>query len=210
MKPILLATLSFFLFALTTHFSLTFTQDIDKVKDTYGNPLVPGAKYYILPTTSGRDAGGELKLGKTIDQKCPLTVLQDYSETFIGLPVKFNVRDGKDFISVDFSNIDIEFDTKPECAHSSKWVLVKSYTFLQRWIGIGSIEDIEASYGKVIKGVFNIEKHGLGYKLVYVIDGGGSNDIASSIDVNGRRLVVPEEFDTFEVKLLVPMEMEDL
>ncbi|WJX71645.1 hypothetical protein P8452_55619 [Trifolium repens] len=78
MKPILLATLSFFLFALTTHFSLTFTQDIDKVKDTDGNPLVPGAKYYILPTTSGRDA---------------------------------------------------------------------------------CIEDIEASYGKVIKGVFNIEKH---------------------------------------------------
>jgi hypothetical protein len=102
MKPILLATLSFFLFALTTHFSLTFTQDIDKVKDTYGNPLVPGTKYYILPTTSGCDAGGGLKLGKIIDQKCPLTVLQDYSETFIGLPVKLNVRDGKDFISVDF------------------------------------------------------------------------------------------------------------
>jgi predicted alpha/beta superfamily hydrolase len=31
--------------------------------------------------------------------------------------------------------------------------------------------------------VFNIEKQGLGYKLVYVIDGGSSNDIASSIDV---------------------------
>jgi hypothetical protein len=57
--------------------------------------------------------------------------------------------------------------------------------------------------------MFNIEKHGLGYKLVHVIDGGGSNDSASSIDVNGRRLVVPEEINTFEVKLLVPMEMED-
>jgi hypothetical protein len=54
MKLTLLATLSFFLFAISTYFPLTFTQDINKVKDTDGNPLVPGAKYYILPTTSRR------------------------------------------------------------------------------------------------------------------------------------------------------------
>jgi hypothetical protein len=54
MKLTLVATLSFFLFAISTYFPLTFTQDINKVKDTDGNPLVPGAKYYILPTTSRR------------------------------------------------------------------------------------------------------------------------------------------------------------
>ncbi|GAU26461.1 hypothetical protein TSUD_294270 [Trifolium subterraneum] len=65
MKPRLLSSLSFLLFSLTTHFSFSFTQDIIPVIDTDGNPLVPGAKYYILPALPGREGCGGLRLGKT-------------------------------------------------------------------------------------------------------------------------------------------------
>ncbi|CAJ2666911.1 unnamed protein product [Trifolium pratense] len=212
MKPTLLTTLSLILFALTTHFPLSFTQESVPVLDTDGNPLIPGAKYYILPTTPGLEEGGGLRLGITKGQKCPITIIQDFSETFLGLPVKFNVKDGEDTILEDYSRIDIEFNTKPECAHSSKWVLVENNTYRTAWICIGSIEDIKDSNGNVINGVFSIMKECSGfYKLVYRSSAlGGFTDIKSYDDITGRRLVIvnpkghPEEeyYRTFNVKFI--------
>jgi len=65
MKPTLL-TLSFLLFSFT-YFPLAFTE---LVKDTDGNALFPGGKYYILPATDKFGAGGGVRLGETSD--CPV------------------------------------------------------------------------------------------------------------------------------------------
>ncbi|WJX66735.1 hypothetical protein P8452_51265 [Trifolium repens] len=215
MKPtLILSTLSFLLFALTTHFPLSFTQDIS-VKDTDGDPLVPGTKYYIFPTTPGREGGGGLRVGLTTGQKCPITVIQDFSVNFRGLPVKFNVKDGEKTILEDYSKIDIEFDTKPECAHSSKWVLVENLKYRTAWISIGSIEDVKASNANVIDGVFYIKNQWIGYKFVYMLVYwspalGGFSVINSYDDIDGRRLVIvnpkghPEEenYRSYGVKFI--------
>lgn len=86
MKPTLLLSLSFLpLFAL-----LALSEDVEQVVDISGNPIFPGGTYYIMPSTWGA-AGGGLKLGRTGNSNCPVTVLQDYSEIFRGTPVKFSI-----------------------------------------------------------------------------------------------------------------------
>jgi len=99
MKPTF-STLSFVLFALTTYFSLSLTQASEQVFDTNGNPMFPGGKFYIMPAQFG--ATGGLRLAKTENSKCPLTVLQDYSDVVNGLPVKFiRLEAGIDIISTN-------------------------------------------------------------------------------------------------------------
>lgn len=61
MKPILVTTLSFLLFALTTNFPIAFTQDVEQVKDTDGNFVVAHGKYYLYPASG--TIGGGVKLG---------------------------------------------------------------------------------------------------------------------------------------------------
>ncbi|KEH26638.1 putative proteinase inhibitor I3, Kunitz legume [Medicago truncatula] len=142
MKPTFL-TLSLILFALTICFSLAFAQVSEQVFDTNGNPIFPGGTFYIMPSIFGA-AGGGLRLGKTKNSKCPLTVLQDYSEVVNGLPVKFTrLEAGHDIISTNTA-LDIAFTTKPDCAESSKWVLVDDFNKLTGpWVGIGGTEDNE-------------------------------------------------------------------
>lgn len=91
MKFALVLTLSFIpLFALITNLPLVFSNNVEQVLDTNGNPIFPGGTYYIMPAMFGPPGGG-LKLSKTGNSDCPVTVLQDYSEVFHGLPVKFNI-----------------------------------------------------------------------------------------------------------------------
>ncbi|GAU26458.1 hypothetical protein TSUD_294240 [Trifolium subterraneum] len=211
MKPTLLTTLSILLFALTTYFPLAFTQDIEKVKDTNGNPLVPGAKYYIWQTTTSGQKGGGLMLGLSggTITPCPLTVIQEFCGDDIddGSPVIFNVTDGGDVILEDLSNVEIEFDKKPDCAQSSKWVMVQNEDYFHTtWISIGSFQDPSDDI-QIINGVFKIKKQGLGYKLVF-FSKGTYFDIKRFNDVLGRRLVTedtiidPYHYHPFEVKFV--------
>ena len=199
MKPTFL-TLSLLLFVLTTYFSLSFAQPSEQVFDRNGNPMFPGGKFYIMPAIFGA-AGGGLRLGKTGNSKCPLTVLQDYSEVVNGLPVKFTrLVGGIDIISTN-TPLDIAFTTKPECAESSKWVLVDEYSKLTGpWVSIGGTEDIKGK--DILNGVFQIQKHGFGYKLVFCPEitapPGACYDIGRRNDVTGRRLILAEN-DPFEI-----------
>ena len=199
MKPTF-STLSFVLFALTTYFSLSLTQASEQVFDTNGNPIFPGGKFYILPAIFGA-AGGGLRLGETKNSKCPLTVLQDYSEVVNGLPVKFSrIGAGIDIISTN-TPLDIAFTTKPKCAESSKWVLVDDYNKLTGpWVGIGGTEDNEGKH--IIDGFFQIQKHGFGYKLVFcpsiTAPPGACYDIGRHNDFTGRLLVLANN-DPYEV-----------
>jgi len=73
MKPTLLTTLSFLLFALTTIFPIAFTQDAEQVKDTDGNPVVSHKEYYIYPASG--TTGGGLKIGMPGNLDCPPTTV---------------------------------------------------------------------------------------------------------------------------------------
>ncbi|PNX56560.1 kunitz-type trypsin inhibitor-like 2 protein [Trifolium pratense] len=207
MKPTLLTTLSFLLFALTTYFPLAFTK---YVYDTDGYPLAPGYKYYISQTTTSGQEGGALILGETETggggvEACALTVLQEFCEDDDGLPVRFNVSDGGYVISEDL-NVEIEFvsDEKP-CAQSSKWVVVENpLIFNSKWISIGSSEDL-GDVTQIMDGVFKIKEQGLGYKLVFFSKWSRTYfDIKRYNDVDGRRLVAIN----FESKKYHPFEVE--
>jgi len=88
MKRTLVVAFSFLAFL--TNLPSGFSDDA--VFDISGNPVVTDRRYYILPAIRGPQGGG-LKLAKTGNSQCPLTVLQDYSEVFRGSPVKFTVAE---------------------------------------------------------------------------------------------------------------------
>ncbi|AES75798.2 kunitz-type trypsin inhibitor-like 1 protein [Medicago truncatula] len=197
MKPTLLATLPFLLFALTTYFPLPFTQGVEQVKDKNGNPILVSKKYFIWPADG---SGGGLRLNET--EQCPLVVQQAFSEDVKSLPLKFIPTENiNDFIFTGYTSLDIVFEKKTKCAESSKWVVVKG-GFMEPWIGIGG-----GVNGKsVIDGLFKIEtiRSFRGYKLVFcptISDPTGQcNNIGRFFDnENGLRLIMSENFKPFEV-----------
>ncbi|XP_061351737.1 kunitz-type trypsin inhibitor-like 2 protein [Gastrolobium bilobum] len=200
MKPALL-TLSFFLFALITNLPLAFSsQVVEQVLDTNGKPIFPGGKYYILPAIFGA-AGGGVRLGKTGNSKCPVTVLQDYSEVINGLPVKFSIPGISPGIIFTGTPLDIAFEKKPNCAESSKWLVVID-DFPREWVGIGGFEDHPGK--QILHGTFHIQKYGFGYKLVFcpknTAPPGLCFDIGRYNDEKGRRLIlITDDNDPFQV-----------
>ncbi|WJX45406.1 hypothetical protein P8452_32288 [Trifolium repens] len=176
MKPTMLTTLSLLLFALTTYFPLAFSSN-EQLADLNGNPIFYSTHFYIMPSIFGA-AGGGLKLGETGKLTCPLTVLQDYSEVI---------------------------NEKPECAESSKWVVVEDDDFPRPYVGIGGIEDNKGK--RIINGSFKIVKHGFGYKIVFcprfTAPPGLCFDIGRHDDENGRRLILTEN-DPFEIVFVIP------
>ena len=199
MKSTLL-TFSLLLFSFT-YFPLAFTDEL--IEDINGNLVFPTGKYYIAPLMS-KGGGGGLKLGKTGNSDCPVTVLQEFSEVVRGFPVRFIIRSGikPGFIRTTDA-LDIEFVKKPKCAESAKWVLAQD-DFPTSWVGIG--DNIDA-----FQGSFKIEKLGSGYKLVYCplfsAPPGACSDIGRYRDENGWRLV-PTENDPFVVVFVDASESE--
>ncbi|XP_057428355.1 kunitz-type serine protease inhibitor DrTI-like [Lotus japonicus] len=169
MKPTILLSLCFFLFALTPYlFPLAFSQDPEQVKDAYGNPLVPGRRYSIVPALRGSRSGG-VSPDKTGNQTCPLTVVQEYFECRDGKPVIFSVSGitpGTGTILTG-THLDIAFVEKPECADTSKWVVVGNLTdYPGAPVSIGGVEDHPGQH--ILDGTFNIQKLDCGgYKLVF-------------------------------------------
>ncbi|XP_061351745.1 kunitz-type trypsin inhibitor-like 2 protein [Gastrolobium bilobum] len=198
MKPALL-TLSFFLFALMTNLPLVFSQVVEQVLDSNGKPIFPGGKYYILPVIIG---SGGVRLDKTGNSKCPVTVLQDYSPFIKGLPVKFSIPGISPGIIFTGTPLDITFEKKPKCAESSKWVVVVD-DFPREWVGIGGLEDHRGK--QILNGTFNIQKYDKrSYKLVFcpriTAPPGLCFNIGRYNDENGRRLIlITDDNDPFQV-----------
>ena len=91
MKPTLAFALSslLHLLAFLTNLPLAFSVDfLDQVRDTSGNGVFPGFRYYIRPIHKSPTDGG-FTLGKTGKSDCPLTVFQENSDLHAGLSVKF-------------------------------------------------------------------------------------------------------------------------
>lgn len=169
MKHVSSLTFSFLIFVFITNFSLTFSINfVEQVLDVNGNPIFPGGKYYILPAIRG-PAGGGLRLAKTGNSECDVTVLQDYHEVINGVPVKFSIPGISPGIIFTGTSIEIEFTKRPNCAESSKWLIFVDDVIQKACVGIGGPENYPDF--KTLSGTFNIEKHEseFGYRLGYCV-----------------------------------------
>jgi hypothetical protein len=117
-------TLSFLLFTFITNLSPSFSFDDDDgrhIIDTNFFPIYPDGRYYIIPSFYGIHSG-RVKLEKTGDSKCPVTVLeQDFTDER-GIAVKFNII-GTSYDILTGTPIEIEFINKPDCVELSKWLI---------------------------------------------------------------------------------------
>ncbi|XP_047166291.1 kunitz-type trypsin inhibitor-like 2 protein [Vigna umbellata] len=172
------------LLAFLSNLPLAFSDDAtERVLDVMKNPLETDRQYYILPATRG----GGLKLAKTGNSECPLTVLQDSSPYFDGRSIKFITAGDSSEIRTG-TNLDIEFVNKPKCAKSGKW---------------GVLFDVQIYRPCVVidgpNSKFQIVKYGAGYKLMFCFDGGclDIGRLDAQNDEDGRRLTpsAPEPFE---------------
>ncbi|XP_024641219.2 kunitz-type trypsin inhibitor-like 2 protein [Medicago truncatula] len=170
MKLVLSLTLSFLIFAFITTLSLAFSND-EQVLDTNGNPIVPGGEYYIFPATQDPYKGG-LRLAKTGDSKCPVTILQN--ENITGLPVKFTIQGISNDIIMTGTELKIEFTKKPNCVKSSQWLMFFDYDASSFNVIIGVDEYIPEII--IIDGTFYIQKYGNAYKLGFCNDDMGEQN----------------------------------
>ncbi|MED6203749.1 hypothetical protein PIB30_002518 [Stylosanthes scabra] len=191
----------FALFALSTTL-LPLVMAAEQVVDTSGNAIFPGGRFYIMPAIFGA-AGGGVKIGRTGNEICPVTVLQDYSEVIRGLPVKFTIKQdiGPGMIFTG-TPLDISFDYTSGCAESSKWVVIDDLA--APYVGIGGAENHPGKI--IIDGSFSIEKVGTySYKLVFCpiasAPPGLCYDIGRQDDMYGRRLILTtaDKGDVYEV-----------
>ncbi|RDX78593.1 Kunitz-type trypsin inhibitor-like 2 protein, partial [Mucuna pruriens] len=171
MKPALFFTLLFLFLAFTTNLPLALSQGVEQVLDTNGNPIFPAGRYFILPAIFGA-AGGGVRLGETDNSTCPVTVLQDYSEVVRGDAVKFTIPGISPGIIFTGTQLDIAFEENPECATSTKWVVVVD-DFPGEWVGIGGAGNHPGK--QIITGRYDDEKgrrliltNGDPYQVVFV------------------------------------------
>ncbi|QHO14022.1 kunitz-type trypsin inhibitor-like 2 protein [Arachis ipaensis] len=186
------------LFALSTTL-LPLIMAAEQVVDTSGNAIFPGGRFYIMPNIFGA-AGGGVKFGRTGNQICPVTVLQDYSEVIKGLPVKFAIKqDIGPGIIFTGTPLEISFEYKPGCAESSKWVVIDDLP--APYVAIGGAENHPGKI--IIDGSFKIEKVGtFSYKLIFcpsiTAPPGLCYDIGRYDDKHGRRLILTNK-DAYEL-----------
>ncbi|WVZ14556.1 hypothetical protein V8G54_012122 [Vigna mungo] len=189
MKPKQVALLSFLLpfLAFLTNLPLAFSDNVYPVLDVMDNPLETDSHFYILP--ANRENGG-LKLAKTGKSNCPLTILQDKSEEFEGMPIKFITPGDSPFVETG-TKLDIEFVNKPGCAKSGKWALFSNEEDVLPYVGIGG--EFQDPDGK-----FRIQESKAGYRLMFCVNSGsqscwyiGMSDVKNNED--GRRLTTDNQ-----------------
>ncbi|XP_058773498.1 kunitz-type trypsin inhibitor-like 2 protein [Vicia villosa] len=200
MKPLSPLTLSFLLFVFITNLSLAFSnEDVEQVLDINGNPIFPGGQYFILPAIRGPPGGG-VRLGRTGNQTCPVTILQDRREVKKGLLVKFVIPGISPGIIFTGTPLEIEYTRKPSCAKSFKWLVFVDNVIQKACVGIGGPENYLGV--QTLSGTFKIEKHesGFGYKLAFCVQGSPTClDIGRfDNDEAGRRLNLTEH-ESFQV-----------
>jgi len=169
MKLVLSLTLSFLIFAFITNLSLAFSND-EQVLDTNGNPLIPGGEYYIFPATQDPCKGG-LRIAKTGDSKCPITILQN--ENITGLPVKFTIQGISNDVILTGTDLQIEFTKKPNCVKSSQWLMFLDYDASTFNVIIGAFNP---EIPEVLSDTFYIQKYENAYKLGVCIDDFGKQN----------------------------------
>ncbi|KAI4338277.1 hypothetical protein L6164_016619 [Bauhinia variegata] len=179
------------LFLILSLFLVAITTNAEPVLDITGEPLIPGAQYYILPIVWGAGGGG-LRPGKAGNSTNPVNVLKAFSDFDLGEPVKFTTVPKLGLIPTD-TLLHIKFEKTPEGVSSGNWITVKDLG--ETWtVGIGGPQDHEGY--ETLSGFFKIHKLGHAYKLSFVpyINTALSADIGTSID-NDRnwRLVVTSE-----------------
>ncbi|KAF8111239.1 hypothetical protein N665_0076s0226 [Sinapis alba] len=114
-----------FLLTLLLAAAVCCTHGIEEVKDSNGNPVKIGAKYFIQPVkTDTNNGGGLVPAAINILPFCPLGITQTLLPYQPGLPVSFEyypVFVGTDYISTSTSiNIKFESDVWPVCNELSK------------------------------------------------------------------------------------------
>ena len=170
---------------LTTTLPLAFAAE--QVVDTNGNAISPGGRFYIMQAICA--TGGGVKFAKTDNLTCPVTVSQDYYEK--GLPVKFTIKEDTQ-TGMIFRDTLLDFEEKPGCAESSKWVVFDDSVLL--FVGIGGAKDHPGK--KIIDGSFKIQNEQGFYKIVLCSKAsaqlGLCVDIGRLDDENGRHLILPE------------------
>ncbi|KAI4353713.1 hypothetical protein L6164_002644 [Bauhinia variegata] len=164
MKTIFLAFLV--IFAFSTTLPSTTAQF---VYDTDSNPLNNGGSYHIVPVFRGR--GGGLKLAKTGNETCPLTVVQARSDLDPGLPAKLGTP------------LFISFPEVPDCVPKpSQWGVVNEFPI--GW-------PVKVASQETVRGPFRIEKYDKygsnDYKLVFCRR---EDNVCGDLGIHNRRLVV--------------------
>ncbi|KAF5769317.1 putative proteinase inhibitor I3, Kunitz legume, kunitz inhibitor STI-like superfamily [Helianthus annuus] len=154
----------FLVFIVFSTLSLSSAKSSSSVLDINRNFLRYGTGYYILPVIRGR--GGGIALTPTsINQKCPLNVVQESVDDRNGLPLSFiPANTTKDAIIRESSDLNIVFQSVTICGQPPVWRLE-----VVNGQGTVSSRGTIGSPGRDTLGNwFKIEKYGgNGYKLVY-------------------------------------------
>ncbi|XP_054779698.1 trypsin inhibitor DE-3-like [Prosopis cineraria] len=176
MKPVL-----FSLFVLLAFSSSSATSKF--VLDSEGNELINGGTYYILPHIWA--LGGGLRLAKTGNETCPLSVVQSPFEVDNGFPWTIRSPLKIRILPLD-SNVDF-FSVKgkvPSCVPiPSVWTMVEED-------GLKSVKIAE--YEKAQEGWFRIQQYtSIAYKIVFCpINGDSCRDLGISRGNDGKSLLV--------------------
>nr|P81726.1 RecName: Full=Subtilisin inhibitor CLSI-II; Contains: RecName: Full=Subtilisin inhibitor CLSI-III [Canavalia lineata] len=173
--------------------------DVDVVMDASSKPIFPGGEYYIMPAIWGPPGGG-VRLAKTRNSDCPVTVLQDYGEVIFGQPVKFTLPGRGSGLIITNTPVE-EFIKKPECASSSKWSVFVDDEIEKACVGIGGHEDHPGE--QVFSGTFTIQKSRTpynSYKLVFCeSDSSTCSDIGRYDNNEGGRRLILTHHNPFQV-----------
>ncbi|MCL7030742.1 hypothetical protein MKW94_004199 [Papaver nudicaule] len=158
MSPLVLA-LSFSSLNILLSMALTDTT----VLDIDGAKLQTATQYYALPVIRGR--GGGLGIGLR-NNTCPFLVLQDDSEVFNGIPLRFFHAD-RSLKQVNISaDMNVVFSTSTTCVQSTAWRLGEIDDLTgKRYVKTGGIVG-NPGLGTV-NNWFKIQRHGCDYKLVF-------------------------------------------
>ncbi|KAK4269875.1 hypothetical protein QN277_022973 [Acacia crassicarpa] len=167
------------LIALFTLFAFIASSAKASVVDVKGEPIINGGTYYILPYIWA--FGGGLRLAKTGNETCPLSVAQSPAEVDNGLPWTISSPLKILYLPTN-SRVDFSVEGKvPNCVPSpSIWTIVEEEDGVKA-VKIGG-------YKNTIKGVFMIQKFTqISYKIVFCPTNG---DSCGDIGLSSRGLVI--------------------
>ncbi|MED6203747.1 hypothetical protein PIB30_002516 [Stylosanthes scabra] len=196
------ALVSLFLFFA---FPLACALDV-QVLDSDGQPIFPGLHYYVVASTS--DMGGGIRVAKTGNSKCPVTVIQDKNGTAYGIPSKFTIPGISTLEIFEGTPLEVKFiTTKPECVKSFNWTVFVDSEIGKHYIGVGGPEDHPGQ--QILKGAFSFYKYKVGYKLMFCSKDSSPpcSDVRlfGSLEEDERRLILSTNDDdgvVFDVMLI--------
>ncbi|KAL2334475.1 hypothetical protein Fmac_015688 [Flemingia macrophylla] len=182
---------------------------VDQVRDLHGDGVFPGMTYYVNPGVFQLPRGGGLRLASVGNSKCPVTVLQDFSEKVIGEPLQFLLHGITPGIIFTGTPVTAKFSEmtrkKPACVSSTELVVFVDKTINKTCVGIGGPQDHPGQ--ETYEGRFHFEQDGLGFRYNLVFCYLASSTNCSSIarydnGEGGFRLVLDNQIKPFQLGLL--------